>query len=135
MSEMNRAFETYIEACDNQNSVLVIKRIHKNMKDNHQQRQLKIAKEIKIEKVFKYLQQKNEDAEEQILRYRLHYYKRQSTMPPSVRHSFASPVMSGGSKSALFKLGDHRSHGNRNSFSIKTLDSLDIKMGTFNLTA
>jgi hypothetical protein len=63
MSEMGRALETYIEACDNQNSVLVIKRIYKNLKDNHQQRQLKITKEAKVEKVFKYLQLRNEDAE------------------------------------------------------------------------
>jgi hypothetical protein len=35
----------------------------KNIKENHQVRKLKITKEIKIEKMVKYLLGKNEDAE------------------------------------------------------------------------
>jgi hypothetical protein len=35
MTEIGKACETYIESCDNQNSVLVIRRIYKNLKENH----------------------------------------------------------------------------------------------------
>ena len=36
----------------------------KNMKENNQMRKLKITKENKIEKIFKHLHSKNEDADQ-----------------------------------------------------------------------
>lgn len=35
VSEISKAAEVYYEACDNQNSVLVVRRIFKNIKENH----------------------------------------------------------------------------------------------------
>jgi hypothetical protein len=45
----------------------------KNMKENNQMRKLKITKENKIEKIFKHLHSKNEDADQQITKYKQQY--------------------------------------------------------------
>jgi hypothetical protein len=45
----------------------------KNMKENNQIRKLKITKENKIEKIFKHLHSKNEDADQQITKYKQQY--------------------------------------------------------------
>ncbi len=60
---MTKAAEVYFEVCDNQNSILIVRRILKNMKENNHMRKLKITKENKIEKIFKHLYSKNEDAD------------------------------------------------------------------------
>ncbi len=70
ISEVSKAADVYFEACDNQNSVMVVRRIMKNMKENNQTRKLKITKENKIEKIFKHLYSKNEDADNQINKYK-----------------------------------------------------------------
>ena len=63
IQEVTKAAEVYFEVCDNQNSVVVVRRILKNMRENNQMRKLKITKEQKIEKILKHLQSKNEDAD------------------------------------------------------------------------
>ena len=36
--EISKAAEVYIEACDNSNSCLVVKKLHRNLRDNHHMR-------------------------------------------------------------------------------------------------
>jgi folylpolyglutamate synthase/dihydropteroate synthase len=76
LQEVTKAADIYIDTCDNQNSGLVIKRLMKNMKENNQMRKLKITKENKIEKIFKHLHSKNEDADTQISKYKQQYHNK-----------------------------------------------------------
>lgn len=76
---MTKAAEVYFEVCDNQNSVVVVRRILKNMRENNNMRKLKLTKEHKIEKIMKFLYSKNEDADNQISKYKKDYkHKRNS---------------------------------------------------------
>lgn len=60
---MTKAADVYFEVCDNQNSIVIVRRILKNMRENNHMRKLKLTKEHKIEKILKHLYAKNEDAD------------------------------------------------------------------------
>lgn len=45
VKEISKSGEIYVEICDNMNSSLVVKRLVKNMVENHQVRKLKITKD------------------------------------------------------------------------------------------
>lgn len=132
ITEVIKATEVYSESCDNQSSALVIRKILRNMKENHQQRQLKITKEQKIDKVFRYLYLKNEEAENQIARYKQRYIQRQSSLPVNEHKVLLSPAKLDScvsSPSLMLKGGSLRKPNqarNRNSMSINNSDSMEI---------
>ena len=61
--EIGKNVEVYVEVCENINSALVVKKIFRNLVDNHSQRKLKISKESKIDKILKHLITKNEEVD------------------------------------------------------------------------
>ena len=63
VTEVGKCGEVYAEACDNQNSCLVVKRIVRNVRENHGVRYLKISKESKVDKILRHLIAKNEDVD------------------------------------------------------------------------
>jgi hypothetical protein len=73
MREVCRHLECYADNVESQSSSNLVRRILKNMSDNHFQRRVKLFKETKIDKYFKLLLTFNEESKKHIITYKIKY--------------------------------------------------------------
>ena len=73
MREVCRHLECYADNVESQSRSNLVRRILKNMSDNHFQRRVKLFKETKIDKYYKLLLTFNEDSKKHITTYKIKY--------------------------------------------------------------